>query len=191
MILIRSLQNIYSATIDRSKFREVASRLVVFVLPFFFWGRQPNWWGLIVVGAGLAIRAWGAGYLQKDQTMAAGGPYLFVRHPLYLGSCLLALGLIIALHHWFVTLAIGGVTFIVYWHTIRHEERNLLHRFGAPYAKYCREVGPLWPKASGLKKLFNTKGVGRFSFKQYMKNKEYECMLGVAAVLIFLWIGSR
>lgn len=193
MILIRGLHSLYSATIDRSKFREVASRVVVFVLPLFFWGRQPYWWGLAIVGLGVVIRAWGAGYLQKDKTMAQGGPYLLVRHPLYLGSCLLALGLIVALHHWLVTLLIGGVTFLIYWHTIRHEEKNLLARFGKPYAEYCREVGPLWPKAAGLKKLVaNLKTSGaRFSFRQYMKNREYECFLGVAVVLIYLYIGSR
>jgi protein-S-isoprenylcysteine O-methyltransferase Ste14 len=193
MILIRSLQSLYAATIDRSKFREVASRLVVFVLPFFFWGRQPYWWGLSVVVVGLLIRAWGAGYLQKDQTLAAGGPYLFVRHPLYLGSCLLALGLIITLHHWVVTLLIGGVTFLTYWHTIQHEEQNLLARFGAPYAEYCRQVGPLWPKPAGLKRLFSVskQQTGSFSFRQYLKNKEYECFLGVFVIFAFLYLGSR
>ena len=193
MILIRTLQSIYANTIDRSKFREVASRLVVFVLPLFFFGRQPWWWGASFVVAGLLIRAWGAGYLHKDESMAAGGPYLFVRHPLYLGSCLLALGLIVTLHHWLVTLLIGGDTFITYWHTIRHEEKNLLARFGAPYAEYCRNVGPLWPKLGGLKQLVRSLKTepSRFSLKQYMKNKEYECALGVAVVLLVIYIGAR
>lgn len=192
MVLIRGLQAVYSATIDRSKFREVASRVVVFAVPLFYWGRERQWWGLAVVALGVLIRAWGAGYLQKDKTMAAGGPYLFVRHPLYLGSCLLALGLIITINHWTAALLIGGVTFVMYWHTIRHEEKNLLARFGAPYAQYCREVGPLWPKPKGLAKLAKSmsKDGARFSFKQFMKNKEYECMLGVAAVLVVMYLGS-
>jgi hypothetical protein len=131
--------------------------------------------------------------LRKDQSIALGGPYLFVRHPLYLGSCLLALGLIIALHHWFVTLAIGGVTLLTYWHTIRHEERNLLARFGAPYAEFCRDVGPLWPTLRGFKTLEERRrkaGGARFSFEQYLRNREYECALGVAAVFTLLYLGS-
>ncbi|MEW6058432.1 MAG: isoprenylcysteine carboxylmethyltransferase family protein [Bdellovibrionota bacterium] len=190
--MIRSLQSIYSWTIDRSKFREIASRVVVFVLPLFYWGTQPNWWGLAFVGLGLFVRAWGAGCLRKDQAMAQGGPYLLVRHPLYLGSCLLALGLIVALHHWFVTLAIGGVTLLTYLHTIRHEEKNLLARFGSSYVQYCRYAGPLWPTVEGLKTVVErrSKIQNHFSFKQYMKNKEYECALGVGVVLLALFIGS-
>lgn len=192
MVLIRSLQAVYSATIDRSKFREVASRVVVFAVPLFYWGRERQWWGLAIVLAGVLIRSWGAGYLQKDKTMAAGGPYLFVRHPLYLGSCLLAFGLIIAINHWSAALIIGGTTFITYWHTIRHEEKNLLARFGAPYAQYCREVGPLWPKFKGMKKLARSmrKDGTSFSFKQFMKNKEYECIAGVVVVLLIMYIGT-
>lgn len=192
MILIRSLQSLYSATIDRSKFREVMSRVVVFALPLFYWGTKPQWWGMGIVGLGLLIRAWGAGYLKKDESLAQGGPYLFVRHPLYLGSCLLSLGLIVTLHSWFVTLAIGGVTFIQYWHTIRHEEKNLLARFGTSYAEYCRNVGPLWPKLGGLKKLAQSfkSEPSRFSFQRYLKNKEYECFLGVMVIFVVLYVGA-
>jgi len=190
MILTKGLQAVYAATIDRSKFREVVSRLVVFVLPLFYWGRQPWWWGLLFVGAGILLRAWAAGYLHKDEEQAAAGPYLLVRHPLYLGSCLLALGLIITLHHWFVTLAIGGVTALTYLHTIRHEEKNLLKRFGESYARYCNETGPLWPRVGGLKKFFAFKSKRKFSFRQYLKNKEYECLLGVVVVLGVLYLGA-
>lgn len=192
MILSRSLQNLYAATIDRSKFRETAQRILVFMLPFFYWGRERMWWGFIFVAAGVLIRAWGAGYLRKDQSMAAGGPYLFVRHPLYLGSCLLSLGLIVTLNHWFAAVLLGGITFLTYFHTIRHEERNLLARFGLPYATYTRQVGPLWPKPQGLKMLaraLRSGNSGSFSFKQYMKNKEWECLLGVLFVFFILYIG--
>jgi protein-S-isoprenylcysteine O-methyltransferase Ste14 len=195
MILIRSLQSLYSHTIDHAKFREIATRVIVFVLPLVFYGRQPYWWGMGIAALGLFMRAWGAGYLMKDQKMASSGPYLIVRHPLYFGSCLLALGLIVTLHHWFVTLMMGGMTFLQYWHTIRHEERNLLARFGTAYAKHCKQVGPLWPKWAGLKLFFKslrklTPDAQRFSFKQYMKNKEYECALGVLVVFLVLYIGA-
>ena len=86
------------------------------------------------------------------------------------------------------------VTFLTYFHTIRHEEKNLKTRFGAPYVAYCREVGPLWPKPKGLKKLFasfvSKNKAGSFSMKQYMKNKEWECLLGVLAVFLILFFGQ-
>lgn len=192
MLLTDTLKKIYSVTIDRSRFREVATRYTVFILPLFFWGRKPQWSGLLFVIAGVLIRSWAAGHLRKDQTMAKGGPYLLVRHPLYLGSCLLALGLIVSLHHWLVTLILGGITFLTYHHGIRHEEENLRRRFES-YREYSELVGPLWPKWKGIKRLFagKTDATSKFSFQQYLKNKEYECLLGVTAVFLFLWLGSR
>ncbi len=192
MFLSRTLNNLYAATIDRSKFRETAQRILVFALPVFYWGQERQWWGFVFVAFGLLIRAWGAGYLKKDQSMAAGGPYLFVRHPLYLGSCLLALGLIVTLNHWVAALVLGGATFLTYFHTIRHEEKNLRARFGTPYVTYCRQVGPLWPKLGGMKKLGRSleKDGTSFSFKQYMKNKEYECLMGVVVVFLVLYAGA-
>jgi hypothetical protein len=162
------------------------------VAPLFFWGRKPWLSGLAVVGLGVLIRAWAAGYLHKDQAHAVRGPYLFVRHPLYLGSCLLALGLILALHHWLLTLLLGGLTAAVYHHTITHEESNLLKRFGDSYRGHMRLAGPLWPKWRGLKQLLTSrKAWGGFSVKQYMKNREYECLLGVLAILAFMILSAR
>lgn len=186
-------QKLYSLTIDRSKFREISQRYTVFILPLFFWGRKPEFAGLVVVAIAVLIRAWAAGYLKKDQELACTGPYVLARHPLYLGSCLLALGLIITLHHWLVTILLGGITFLTYNHTIRHEEKNLTARFGSAYVEFSKNAGPLWPKPSGLKMAFeNPKLIfGGFSFKQYMKNKEYECLLGVLAVFAILYLTSK
>ncbi|MGE4232009.1 MAG: isoprenylcysteine carboxylmethyltransferase family protein [Bacteriovoracia bacterium] len=191
MILTEGLKSLYAATIDRSKFREVATRLIVFVLPLFFWGREPRWSGIIIAAIGVLIRAWGAGYLKKDQEMAHGGPYLLVRHPLYLGSCILSLGLIVSLHHWFVTIMIGGVTLLQYWHTIRHEEAQLRQRFGTKYQEYEKVVRPLWPTPASIRYYFSHKKESEFSFAQYLKNKEYECLLGVVVVFVLLKVGAH
>ena len=185
-------KRLYAATIDRSKFREVFSRYAVFVIPLFYWGREPWWWGMAIVALGVFIRAWGAGCLQKDQKMAASGPYLLVRHPLYTGSCLLALGLVVVLHHWFVTIFVGGLTILVYWHTIQHEEKNLVARFGDSYRQRMRRAGPLWPTPRSIMDFIRAKGDRfAFSWRQYMKNREYECLLGVAALLAYLYVGQH
>ena len=187
--LTKPFRKLYSVTIDRSKFREVAQRYTVFLLPLFFLGQNPRFAGLLIAAFGVLIRAWAAGYLKKDESLASGGPYLFARHPLYLGSCLLSLGLIVALNHWLVTLLLGGITFLTYNHTIRHEEKNLRARFGLAYDEFSHRVGPLWPKPAGLAYIFKHPGnvFGGFSFKQYLKNKEYECLLGVAVVFLALY----
>ena len=55
---------------------------------------KPRWdlWGLPLVILGEGLRTWAAGNLIKDETLTVGGPYAFVRNPLYLGSLLSGVG---------------------------------------------------------------------------------------------------
>ncbi len=184
------LRNFYASTIDRSNFREATTRVVIFLLPVLFWGKEKNFHALYIVTVGVLVRAWAAGHLNKDQFMAKSGPYLLVRHPLYLGSCLLTLGLIVVLKHWAVALGLGLLTFITYFHGIQHEEENLKKHFGREYVEYAKKAGPLWPKLSGIKTFFSFRSRKHFSCQRYIKNKEWECLLGVIAVFFILWLGS-
>lgn len=196
MMLLNGLQSLYAATIDRAKFREIASRVLLFILPLFYWGQPRHWMGIAIVLFGVFVRGWGAGHLRKDQRMAYGGPYLLVRHPLYTGSCLLALGLVVTLSHWVATILVAGLIIPTYWHTIRHEEQNLLARFGKPYEKYFKQTAPVWPTFSAMRNFFvalfakDKSAYTQFSWSLCMKNKEYEVWLGVIAVFALLWFGA-
>src|SRR4030081_1397105 len=59
---------------------------------------------------GLALRAWAAGYLHKQEVLTVTGPYAYTRNPLYLGSAVLALGAGIATRSW-----ISAVILIFYF----------------------------------------------------------------------------
>jgi protein-S-isoprenylcysteine O-methyltransferase Ste14 len=52
--------------------------------------------GGIVATAGLAVRAYAAGVLTKNQKLTMSGPYAYTRNPLYLGSSLMGVGFAIA-----------------------------------------------------------------------------------------------
>ena len=66
----------------------------------FAWFSHPSpgslAWGLPVSLAGLALRGWAAGCLAKNRQLATGGPYAYLRNPLYAGTLLVAAGLAIA-----------------------------------------------------------------------------------------------
>jgi protein-S-isoprenylcysteine O-methyltransferase Ste14 len=115
--------------------------LVVTSLAIFF----------ICIGA--ALRFWGASYLgssivhsgamQGDAVMA-GGPYRFLRNPLYLGSVACALGISILMP------PSGAVAFLIaipifYFRLLLAEEDYLAQRLGAPYQEYRRLVPRLIP----------------------------------------------
>jgi len=61
---------------------------------------QPTWttWrlGLLIAVVGELVRVWAAGHLEKSREVTRSGPYRWTRHPLYVGSTIIALGIIIA-----------------------------------------------------------------------------------------------
>ena len=101
--------------------------------------------GSIVIGLGAALSCWALLYFRSwrfrasvdvGHELATGGPFRFVRHPIYLALNLLALGSAL----WIPTLATwAGFVFIVACGDLRaRAEEALLHRsFGERYASYC------------------------------------------------------
>jgi protein-S-isoprenylcysteine O-methyltransferase Ste14 len=136
--------------------------------------------GIPVSFSGLALRAWAAGHLLKDRRLAESGPYAFTRNPLYLGTLLVACGLVIDGRS--VTLAVVFVIvfLFVYLPVIELEEQHLRDLFPA-YDDYARRV----PKLIGL-----PRGAPpvkyRFEVKTYLDNREYQALLGFCLGLAFL-----
>src|ERR1700686_5530834 len=82
------------------------------VAVLFFARPQPRsiLYGALVGLVGLALRAWAAGYLHKQEVLTVTGPYAYTRNPLYLGSPVLALGAGIATRSW-----ISGAILLIYF----------------------------------------------------------------------------
>ena len=70
------------------------------IVAVFAWFSHPTRASLLsgapVALLGLALRAWAAGCLAKNRELATGGPYAYTRNPLYLGTLLVAAGLVVA-----------------------------------------------------------------------------------------------
>src|SRR5260370_37169506 len=70
------------------------------LLAAFVWLAAPSARSLAIGApisiAGLLLRGWAAGHLAKNQRLAAGGPYAHTRNPLYLGTALVAAGMVMA-----------------------------------------------------------------------------------------------
>jgi protein-S-isoprenylcysteine O-methyltransferase Ste14 len=138
--------------------------------------------GLPVSILGLALRAWAAGHLEKNTTLAAGGPYAYVRNPLYIGTVLTAAGLVIASRRWELGLLFAMVFLLIYLPVVELEEQHLRKLF-PEYDGYAKRVPKLFPRVSGS----NTK---RFRWSVYMKNQEYQALLGFLAGAAYLTLKS-
>jgi protein-S-isoprenylcysteine O-methyltransferase Ste14 len=137
--------------------------------------------GVPVAFAGLLLRAWAAGHLEKNRQLAVNGPYAHVRNPLYLGTLTVALGFVIAARRWELGLIFAIVFGGVYLPVIELEEQHLRKLFPA-YAEYAARVPVLLPR---LRPVTNGR---RFSWRLYRLNQEFQAALGfLAGLAALLW----
>lgn len=171
----------------------------LFVIILCFFAREyPTPPGIILCFFGASLRYWASGYLRKDSRPAVGGPYAWVRNPLYLGTYLMAVGTAWAIGQW-VILGVLTVGFAaIYHYIILDEEVKLQGIFGAPYDRY-RQLVPRffprpWPAArQKLQEVNPEPAHHEFDRQLARKNKAYEAyvtflaMIGLVAVAAFFW----
>jgi protein-S-isoprenylcysteine O-methyltransferase Ste14 len=149
----------------------------------FAWLSQPTVEslavGVPVSVTGLLLRAWAAGHLEKNQTLATGGPYAWVRNPLYLGTLTVAAGLAIASRRWELALLFGAVFALVYFPVIEQEEKHLRKLF-PEFCDYAARVPLLVPRGRRMR------SGERFRASLYLRNEEYNAALGYLAGLAWL-----
>ena len=149
----------------------------------FAWFSQPSLrsliWGLPVSALGLLLRAWATGHLEKNIRLAETGPYAYVRNPLYLGTALVAAGLVIASRRWLLAMLFAAVFFLIYLPVIELEEQHLSHLFPS-FDAYAQRVPALCPT------LRVSKSTRRFQWALYVRNREYQALLGWLAGMALL-----
>lgn len=102
--------------------------------------------GLAISIVGEFFRLWAAGYGYKLGAHSGSGPYRFVRHPYYLGSILVFLGLAVAGRNPYVfALALGGLS-LVYRRDMHRDEGQMARHLGPQYAVYRDQVPAFLPQ---------------------------------------------
>jgi protein-S-isoprenylcysteine O-methyltransferase Ste14 len=145
--------------------------------------------GAVIGIVGLAIRAYAAGYLQKQKVLTVSGPYARTRNPLYFGSAILTLGTAVAMHSWWSAAILLIYFALVYTMVMRREEMELRQQHGAAFDAYAQAVPLFFPRLAAPSHPA-TDG-GAFSWQQYKKNHEYQATLGFVLLLIALVIVWR
>jgi protein-S-isoprenylcysteine O-methyltransferase Ste14 len=131
---------------------------------------------------GLLLRGWAAGHLAKNQELAVSGPYARMRNPLYAGTLVTALGIVVAARDIWLGALFGVVFLLVYLPAIELEEqhlRTIFREYGA-YAAHVHRFLPIakWPGKPA-----------RFTWSLYRRNEEYKAAIGFA--LAAAWLGWR
>lgn len=107
--------------------------------------------GHFFVTGGVLLRVLAATYIggQKNDSIAAGGPFSVVRNPLYVGTFFASLGLAMMTASVTVTLIVAIAFCAYYSFTVQREEAFLRHKFGDCYQSYVERV-PRWLPALRL-----------------------------------------
>lgn len=181
--------------------RELRLRAVwLLLIPFYYFATPSS--AVLPVGAvlgvvGLAIRAWAAGSIRKNEVLATTGPYAYTRNPLYLGSFILGLGVTMAGGRWLFMILFLAFYFSIYRATAIREGVELDEAFGESYRIYAAAVPFFMPRFSryrgpmgemvpvgpegGEAGTRTGADTGGFSSAQYLRNREWEAALGAVA----------
>lgn len=114
-----------------------------------------RWAGATLTVVGLAVFIWTHAELAgnwsplvqpaRAGTLVTGGPYRWVRHPMYTAFFIYNTGLLLLTSNW-----IAGVPPLVtfawmYFHRVGREERVMLEQFGDEYRAYAEKTGRVVP----------------------------------------------
>jgi len=94
----------------------------------------------------------------------------------------------VAARSWWVGVVLVVMFFAIYIPVIRDEEAFLQQKF-PEFEEYARQVPRMFPRIMPQSKA--DEAAGGFSFDLYLKHREYNALLGVAALLAALTMKMR
>ena len=121
-------------------------------LPLPLWLR---WTGIGIALLGFILLQWAQNTLgknwsdtprmMKEQALVTGGPYQFIRHPIYSAFLLILGSTFLISANWLIGLAFLGMTILEIASRIRFEEDLMLEYFRDQYREYMKRTGRLLP----------------------------------------------
>jgi protein-S-isoprenylcysteine O-methyltransferase Ste14 len=131
----------------------------------------------LIIGAAIAligesIRIWAAGHLEKSKEVTQSGPYRFTRHPLYLGSSLIGIGIAVASNNLIVGAIVIAYLALTLTAAMRSEEAHLREKFGDAYDAYAEK------RAQRVER--------SFSWRRAISNREHHTIAGLLTGLSLL-----
>ncbi|MEW6601638.1 MAG: isoprenylcysteine carboxylmethyltransferase family protein [Nitrospirota bacterium] len=135
--------------------------------------------GMVLVLCGVAFRSWAAGIIHKSELLATIGPYSLTRHPLYIGSLLMAIGFCTVIGDIKNFVVIFVIAAVFYVPKIHREETRLFDTFGKEWTKYKARTSIFCPKTVPDLR-------AHWSFSQWLRHREYYALCTCLIVLALL-----
>ncbi len=104
-------------------------------------------WGFLALGPMFGVSSGASAQLYQRHRLVIEGPYAMVRHPMYLGVLMAALGALLLFRTW--AMAIFAPSAFVVVLRARREESLLREEFGDAWVEYSSRVPGWIPRLSG------------------------------------------
>ena len=103
--------------------------------------------GIALAGFGAAGRAWATSFISGNDSgqLVTTGPYSLCRHPLYLFSWMVGVGVGLCTETVTPPIVVGIVLFFLYRVQMKREESQLSRSFGAAYESYAATTPRFFP----------------------------------------------
>ena len=117
-----------------------------------------GWTGVVITALGFSMTYWARAILgrnwspnvtiKEDHELIRTGPYQLVRHPIYTGLLIAAVGTALALNQYRGLLAVFAL-WVSFTLKRLKEEQFMRQQFGAQYMEYARTTGAILPRIPG------------------------------------------
>jgi protein-S-isoprenylcysteine O-methyltransferase Ste14 len=163
------------------KIRVPVGRVGVVCLFFMHPSQKSILIGGTVAAVGAIIRIWAAGYIDKGRALATAGPYSMTRNPLYLGSLIMGLGVLVAGQVYWLLLPFFILYVLLYIPVMKREEQELVQGYGDAFAAYAGRVPRFFPRFHPVPGPDSS-----FLWSRVKRNREHRHVLVLVAAILFL-----
>ena len=118
--------------------------MLIFGSFLYFPGMSLLLWARLTLGKNYFVSTGFGAQLFKDHQLVTSGPFAFIRHPMYAGLILAALGALLIYFTWTTVYFAVFAPFTLI--RAKREETVLSQEFGEQWQEYCKHVPMLLPK---------------------------------------------
>lgn len=161
---------------------------------------RPTLWsiilGLAVAITGELTRIWAVAYAGGATrtlepgvgNLITGGPFSYVRNPLYVGNFLLSLGICLAAWPWMPWMALIFILAFAlqYGFIVAVEEDTIRQRLGGVYEEYFMAVPRWFPRIAPYPKRYPDKGDFKAGFRSDRRSIQTSCIVMLVIIVIYM-----
>ena len=145
-------------------------------------------YGIPFIMLGEAIRIWASGHIIKGLTLTVSGPYSYSRHPLYLGSIIIAIGFTIIANSPIIIGLMILYFFFFYTPTILKEETTLKEKFSESFSIYKELVSLFISKEN---RWYLPGKFAPFKLSRFLHNRENDFIIVIFIIIIILFFKMK